>query len=120
MDSTDHEGEGTRAPVWPVILQIGLLVCSFAIVIMIYVFSPRIVRENMLLLSLFGYIFTPILTTGLLALTRGQDLKNRSLPGYHKYSGKSRIKLAGSLSLASFLISLPLIWQLATEIVARK
>lgn len=115
----DSESDLRRAPWWPVIFQIILLLLSFTIALMIYVVTPVVIRENMLLFSLVGYVFTPVLTTGLLAVVRGKDLRDRSIPGYYRLSGKSRIKLANLLSLLSFLMSIPLIWQLATEIVAR-
>ena len=119
FETTEFESEHITAPWWPVSIQIALLGMSSLIAFMIFFVTPEIVRENMFAFSLIGYFFTPILTTGLLALTRGQDLKNRSIPSYRKNSGTSRIRFSGYLSITSFLVSLPLIWQLSTEIAAR-
>lgn len=119
FETTELESEYVSAPWWPVSIQIVLLALSSLIAFMIFFVTPETVRENMFAFSFVGYLFTPILTTGLLALTRGQDLKNRSIPSYRKNSGTSRIRLSGYLSITSFLVSLPLIWQLSTEIAAR-
>lgn len=98
-----------KPPFWPLIAQFVLIFIS----ILLFIFSPH---SKYLPLSILGYLLTPFATFALLALSRSQDLKNRSSSFYDHALGKTYLRLSGTLSLFSFILTMPIVWRLATEI----
>jgi hypothetical protein len=105
--------EVKKPPKWPLILQIFII----AISAILFWIGPIFFKTQKLAVSVVGYALTPFLVVLFLAILRTIDLKNRSLPWYDRGLGKVYVKLAGRLSLVSFVMSAPIIWRLAIEIV---
>jgi hypothetical protein len=99
----------TKPPFWPLVVQILAIFGS----LILFVVSPR---EQYLFLSLIGYLFTPFITFSSLALQRAKDLNARSNSFYDQALGKKYIRIAGILSLTSFIVAIPIVYRLATEI----
>jgi hypothetical protein len=98
-----------KPPFWPLVVQ---LVAIFASLIL-FTLSPR---EKYLSLSLIGYGLTPFIVFASLALQRAKDLSARSNAFYDQALGKTYIRIAGILSVASFVVAIPIVYRLATEI----
>ena len=98
-----------KPPFWPLIVQLVAIFASLCL----FAFSPR---EKYLVLSLIGYALTPFIVFASLALQRAKDLSARSNAFYDQSLGKTYIRVAGILSVASFAVALPTVHRLATEI----
>ena len=98
-----------KPPSWPLIAQGILILFS----VLLFILSPH---AQYLLLSVIGYLLTPFATFALLAIQRSRDLKDRSSAFYDHALGKTYLRLSGTLSLFSFLLTMPIVWRLATEI----
>lgn len=98
-----------KPPFWPLIIQIIAIFGS----LVLYGVSPR---EKYLPLSLVGYILTPFIVFASLALQRAKDLSARSNAFYDQALGKTYLRIAGILSITSFLVAVPIVYRLATEI----
>ena len=102
-----------KPPKWPLILQVTII----AISAILFFVGPGFLKTQKLTVFVIGYLLTPFLVVLFLAILRSIDLKSRSLPWYDRGLGKDYVKLAGRLSLLSFLMAAPIIWSLAIEIV---
>jgi hypothetical protein len=98
-----------KPPFWPLIIQIIAIFGS----LVLFGVSPR---EKYLPLSLVGYILTPFIVFASLALQRAKDLSARSNAFYDQALGKTYIRIAGILSITSFVVAVPIVYRLATEI----
>jgi hypothetical protein len=98
-----------KPPFWPLVIQIVAIFGS----LVLFGLSPR---EKYLPLSVVGYILTPFIVFASLALQRAKDLSARSNAFYDQALGKTYIRIAGILSIASFVVAIPIVYRLATEI----
>ena len=98
-----------KPPFWPLIIQIIAIFGS----LVLYGVSPR---EKYLPLSLVGYVLTPFIVFASLALQRAKDLSARSNAFYDQALGKTYLRIAGILSITSFVVAVPIVYRLATEI----
>jgi hypothetical protein len=97
---------------WPLLLQSLGIVLSVAI----YLVSPR---NSFLLMSAIAYTICPFFVFALLAVQRAQDLNARSDAFYDQPMGKKYLRISSYLGISSFVISIPIILRLATEISQR-
>ena len=101
-----------KPPFWPLIVQIVSILVS----LIIYFVSPR---SSYLGLSAVGYLFTPFIVFAALALQRAKDLSARSNAFYDQPLGKKYLRIAGMLGITSFIVAIPTVIRLATEISQR-
>jgi len=98
-----------KPPLWPLIIQSVAILGS----VVVYFASPR---SSFFILSAVGYFLTPFFVFASLAVQRAKDLSARNSAFYDQPLGKKYIRIAGALSLASFVIAIPIVIRLATEI----
>lgn len=98
-----------KPPLWPIIVQ------GVAIFGSLIVWALNLKMSN-LLLSVVCYVFTPFIVFGCLALLRAIDLTSRNSAFYDHALGKTYLRIAGTFSLVSFLVAVPVVYRLATEI----
>jgi len=109
LENLKSMSTSSKKPSWiPPIVALVSIILSLAIFFINSLrFSPAIY---------FAYILTPFIPILALALARTSDTKARSDIFYDLAKGKQVVTTSVILSIASFLVALPVMYQIANEL----
>lgn len=107
--SFQFETKARKAPQWPLIVGVAILVTS-----LLLVFVERSAQDSALLIvALIGYLLTPLATAAVLILALRNHKNLSSVDGYQEESGNTVIKRCSLIAYGGFITAIPHVWQLA-------